>query len=213
MICPNFKCEYIRGVTRCADCEVPLVDALDPSSSDRFDNSKLVSVWSGRDTAECDRVKEALEKAGIRFTAPDSKNSFSYLPTEPSLEIWISEDDREAARNVVLDLDSRVNPDELTPEQIESLTLPESDALDDGDERTGAPEDLPEYWYEEGGVAEVWNGDDDEFADTLVACLREIGIPSHKAGESHDWSLVVPQKLEPRAREVVREIVEASPPE
>jgi transcription initiation factor TFIIIB Brf1 subunit/transcription initiation factor TFIIB len=30
MICPNCKCEYIRGVTECADCGVALVDKLEP---------------------------------------------------------------------------------------------------------------------------------------------------------------------------------------
>ena len=79
--------------------------------------------------------------------------------------------------------------------------------------RAELPEDLPEYWYEDGAAAQVWSGDSEEFADTLMTCLREIGIPSHKAGESSPWSLVVPQKLESRAREVVREVSEASPPQ
>jgi hypothetical protein len=213
MICPNCKCEYVRGITECADCGVHLVNALEPPDSGRFDNVRLVAVWSGRDTAECDRVKESLEKAGIPFTLPDSKSPFGFLPTEPSLEILISEDDREKARQLILDLEKRVNPDELTPEQIESLALPESSAPDDSDAPDDQPEDLPEYWYEDGAAAEVWSGESEELADTLTACLREVGIPSHKAGESSPWSLVVPQKLESRAKEVVREVVDASPPE
>ena len=128
------------------------------------------------------------------------------------MEIWVSERDQERARKVVLDLEGRIYPDELTPEEIESLELPESDEPDSGDQ-TSEPENLPENWYEDEPVVEVWNGDKEEFADTLTACLREIGITSHKLSEAGQCRLVVRPEQETRAREIVREVVEASPPE
>ena len=128
------------------------------------------------------------------------------------MEIWISEADQEKAGKIILDLEGRVDPDELTPEEIESLALPESDDAD-SDEQTSLEPDSPEDWDEDDPVAEVWNGDKEEFADTLNACLREIGIGSRKLSESGHWRLVVRPEHEARAKEIVREVVEASPPE
>jgi hypothetical protein len=212
MFCPNCKCEYIRGVTQCADCGVPLVDALE-SPEHPGNDVRIVQIWQGNDPAEFESVKEALKNGDIPFTVPDSKGLFSsLLPTEATLEIWISEADREKAKKILLDLEGRVDPGELTPEEIESLALPESD-VPDSDEQTNREPDLSDDWDEEDPVAEVWNGDKEEFADTLAACLREIGIASHKLSESGHWRLVVRPEQETRAREVVREVVEASPPE
>jgi len=211
MICPNCKCQYIRGVTQCADCGVALVDALESNEENPAADVRIVAIWRGNDSAKCDRIKAALENADIPFTAPDSKSSFSYLPTESSMEIWISDTDRERAKRILLDLEGRVDLDELTSEEIESLALPESDQLDSEDQTE--PLDSADDWDEDDPVAEVWNGDKEEVADTLSICLREIGIGSHKLAEGTHWRLVVRPEQENRAKEIVREVVEASPPE
>jgi hypothetical protein len=208
MFCPNCKCEYIRGVRECADCGVPLVDALEPEDANPLENVRLVSVWQGNDPSECERVKAALENAGIEFLDRDSNNFDLFVPSGSNLEIFVSTADRDAARKIILDEDGRIDPDELTPEGIESLTLPESDQPD-----SDGPQDLSLEWNEDDPVTEVWNGEKEDFADTLAACLREIGIASRKLSEASRWSLVVRPEQEARAREVVREVVEASPPE
>jgi hypothetical protein len=82
MICPNCKCEYIRGVTQCADCGVALVDALEPPKATLSDNVRIVPLWRGNDPAECQKIKEALENADIPFTEPDTTGSFSFIATE-----------------------------------------------------------------------------------------------------------------------------------
>lgn len=212
MFCPDCKCEYIRGVTECADCGVPLVESLESQERIPAGNDRLVAIWRGTDRAEHDEVKESLEAAGIPFTAPDSKSFFSFLPTESALEIWISEADQEEGRKIILDLQGRVDPDELTPEQLESLALPDSDDAAN-DQQTIPQPDLSESWDEDDPIAEVWTGDKEEFADNLAACLREIGIGSHKLSDSGHWRLVVRPEQEARAREVVREVIEATPPE
>jgi hypothetical protein len=212
MFCPNCKCEYIRGVTECADCGVPLVDTLGSSEASPADDVRLVAIWRGNDREEYESVKQALKNAGISYTAPDSKSFFSFLPSEATLEIWISDADQEKAKKIILDLEGRVDPDELTPEQLESLALPESDDVE-SDEQISQPMDSPEDWDEDDPVAEVWTGEKEEFADTLAVCLREIGIGSHKVSEAGHWRLVVRPEQESRAKEIVREVVEASPPE
>ena len=212
MFCPDCKCEYIRGVTECADCGVPLVDTLESSEANLAGDVRLVAIWRGNDRAEYESVKEALKNADIPFTAPDSKSFFSFLPTEATLEIWISDADQEKAKKILFDPEGRVDPDELTPEEIESLALPESDELE-SDDQSSPEADLSDNWDEDDPVSEIWDGEKEEFANTLAACLREIGISSHKLSESGHWRLVVRPEQEARAKEVVREVVEASPPE
>ena len=216
MICPNCKCEYIRGVTECADCGVPLVDALNPSQAMIAQDEHLVAAWRGTDPAEQERVEEVLVSAGIPFTAPDTKSSFSFIPTEPTMEVWVSEADQEKARKLIDQLDDRAHPDELTPEEAESLAIPESNDADgesDDDEQAELHSDLSKHWYDDDPVADVWNGDSEAFADNLIACLREVGIASRKLPEADRWRLVVRPEQEPRAKEIVREVVEATPPD
>jgi len=210
MICPNCKCEYLRGVTECPDCKVALVDALAPEAETIPANGRIVAVWRGTDPGECEKVRVALENASVPYTRADSKSLFGSRPNESTLEIWVSEEDREKADQVVLDLDDRLFPEELTPEQAAELTLPESEEPDGDGE---SPEDVWEEWDEDEPVAEVWIGDNEELADSLSVCLREVGIASRKLSEGGVWRLVVRAEHESRAKEIVREVVEASPPQ
>ncbi len=212
MICPNCKCEYIRGVTQCADCGVPLVDALDSSAPDTQDGHGIVSVWEGNDPSECAAVKDALENAGIRVIDQESSGYFIFPSMRPKTEIYVSSRNVEQAKKVLLDLQAWDDPEEMSEGEPESLELPESESPDT-DEQTSLPPDSSDDWNEDDPVAEVWNGDKEYFADNLTACLREIGIGSRKLSEMGHWRLVVRPEQESRAKEIVREVVEASPPE
>jgi hypothetical protein len=212
MICPNCKYEYIRGVTQCSDCGAALVDALEPPKANFSEDVRIVALWRGNDPAVCEKIKDALEHADIPFTEPDTKGSFSFIATEPRTEVWVSEADLERARKILLDLGGRMDADELTPEEAESLALPESDQPD-AEDQVSQLEGSAEDWYEDDPAAEVWSGESEEIADNLIACLREIGIASRKISEKDRLRLVVRPEQESRAKEIVREVVEASPPE
>jgi hypothetical protein len=212
MICPNCKCEYIRGVTQCADCGVALVDTLDPSAPDPQDGLEVVSVWEGNDPSESAAVRDALEKAGIPVMDQGPSGYFIFPSMRPKTEICVSSRNVEQAKKVLLDLEAWDDPEEMTEGERESLELPESDTPD-RDEQASLPAGASDNWDEDDPVAEIWNGDKEELADTLTACLREIGIGSRKLSEAGRWRLVVRLEQEARAKEVVREVVEASPPE
>ena len=212
MVCPNCKCEYIRGVRQCADCGVPLVDALDSSAPDTQDAQEVVSVWKGNDPSESAAVKDALEKAGIPVIDQEPDGYFIFPSMRPKSEIYVSRKNVEEAKKVLLDLEAWDDPEEMTEGERESLALPESDTPGSEEEASQQP-DSSDNWDEDDPVAEVWNGDKEELADTLTVCLREIGIGSHKLSEAGHWRLVVRPEQESRAREIVREVVEATPPE
>jgi hypothetical protein len=213
MFCPNCKCEYLPGVKECADCGVPLVAALDSSVEDSsHKNDVLVAIWAGNEPGECTAIKQALENAGIPFTDKNSSLNFIFPSMGNKYEVWVPSLAREEAQKIVLDLEGRIDPAELTPEEFGSLALPVSDEVDP-DQDTTTLSDTPDDWDGEVAVREVWSGEKEDFADTLVACLREIGVPSRKLGEAGRWRLLVRSDQEARATEIVREVVEASPPQ
>ena len=212
MICPECKCEYIRGVTQCSDCGVPLVDKLEPEQT-RFEDARLVPVWSGTDANDREQVGNALEDAGIPHTFADTKSVF-FQASKETLEVWVADADRERANQVVMALDDRLHPDEGVVEESDAASaLPESDEPQADEDDAGVESDLDQEWDEDEPANEVWSGDAENLADTLAICLREIGIASRNSNEGGRWSVAVRPPQEKRAREIVREVVDASPPE
>jgi hypothetical protein len=211
MICPNCKCEYIKGVTQCADCGVPLVDAL--SAPETQNKPAVVSVWEGGDPGERAAVAEALEEAGIPVVDQESAGHFFFPSMNPKSDIFVSAENLERAKKVLADLETWDQPEELSEGDPESSGLPESNGSEkDVDEEDDVEADSSEEWHDDELVAEVWKGSEEDLADTLSICLREVGIGSHKSLEAGEWHLVVHPEKEARAKEVVREVVEASPP-
>ena len=212
MFCPSCKCEYIAGVTQCSDCDVPLVDSLSSGTAAPLKHSGVVAVWSGNDPAECIAVKEALTKAEIPFVDQSSNAYFIFRSMRPKTEICVPFIEEERARKILLGFQGSLDLEELTPEEIASLELPESSGDSQGEEVT-IQSGMAEDWDDQEPVSEIWKGDEEHFADTLIACLRENGIASLKITEGSRWRLVVRPDQEARAKEIVREVVEARPPE
>ena len=212
MFCPSCKCEYIAGVTQCSDCGVPLVDSLSSETAAPLQPSGVVAVWAGNDPAECAAVKDALTKAEIPFVDQSSNAYFIFRSMRPKTEICVPFIEEQRARKILLGFKGSLDLEELTPEEIASLELPESSG-DSQNEGMTIQSELSEDWDDEEPVSEIWKGDEEHFADTLIACLRENGIASHKIAEGNRCRLVVRPDEEARAKEIVREVVEARPPE
>jgi hypothetical protein len=212
MFCPSCKCEYIAGVTQCSDCGVPLVDSLSSETAAPLKHSGVVAVWAGNDPAECVAVKDALTKAEIPFVDQSSNAYFIFRSMRPKTEICVPFIDEQRARKILLGFQGSLDLEELTPEEIASLELPESNG-DSPDEEVTLQSGVADDWDDEEPVSEIWKGDEEHFANTLIACLRENGISSHKIADGSRWRLVVRPDQEARAKEIVREVVEARPPE
>jgi len=212
MICPQCKCQYIRGVTQCADCGVALVDQLEPEHQGSSEDVRLVAVWRGADAAERDQVGEALESADIPFTFAEAK-SVLFRTGETTLEVWVDEQDQEKAIQIVGDLEDRLYPDESPTEQEAEPAPPEPDAPQEDDDDAGPNSDLEREWDEDEPVTEVWSGDTEGLADTLITCFREVGFAARKEQDAAKWRVVVRPAQEKRAQGIVGEVVDATPPE
>jgi hypothetical protein len=64
---------------------------------------------------------------------------------------------------------------------------------------------------EEEAVSEVWAGDSVDFGSMLVACFRENGVASRSVAQNGKIRLLVRPEDEPRAKEIVREVIEGTP--
>lgn len=71
----------------------------------------------------------------------------------------------------------------------------------------------PQDWYPEDATVEVWSGDQPELGEMIAASLQENQIHSRRDNLKGRYTLFVLPEDEARAREIVREIIEAVPPE
>jgi hypothetical protein len=71
----------------------------------------------------------------------------------------------------------------------------------------------PDDCHSAGATMEVWSGPEQDLAEMISVSLRENEIPSRQDEFKSSQVVYVEPKDEERAREIVREIVEATPPE
>jgi hypothetical protein len=71
----------------------------------------------------------------------------------------------------------------------------------------------PTLWYPEDATVEVWRGDQPELGEMIAASLQENQIHSRRDSLKGRCTLFVLPDDDARAREIVREIIEAAPPE
>ncbi|MGA8222245.1 MAG: hypothetical protein WB780_11375 [Candidatus Acidiferrales bacterium] len=79
--------------------------------------------------------------------------------------------------------------------------------------RGAAEDDLLEDFFPEDATAEVWSGEDAEMGENIRMCLREVGINCDVRQENGKTRVFVLPQSETRAREIIREITEATAPE
>ena len=78
---------------------------------------------------------------------------------------------------------------------------------------TPAPDDIAVEMNPKGATSEVWSGDDKKMAETFKVCLREVGINSVLIADGGRQRVLVAPAAESRAKEIIREIIEQTPPE
>jgi hypothetical protein len=219
MFCPVCKAEYRQGFTVCADCEVPLVHQLaSPSASPEepdaepraeSDEDPFCAFWSGDDSRIHAELCTVLEEAGIPHKTV-RRQDYLFRPSNPAaLKLGVPFSLFEKAESAVKEAfgaDEETGADTVKllpppdqPAVVESLALP-----DDWD---------PENWPTEDATVEVWSGDPPELAEMLGASLLENRIHERWEKRGGNRVLFVLPEDEDRAREIVREIIEATPPE
>ena len=209
MFCPECKAEYRPGFTRCADCDVDLVENLPKANPESSDLSNLQEVWAGDDQQSCVATCLRLKDAGIPYEVAQRKKQF-LKADERHFKIAVPSSfykhAKELAGRGTLDFSD-------DPEDQAIMELPDNGVVASTDE--GPDEGLYSAdWYPEDATVEVSSSSTAERSLMIISSLRENSIRCRErpSPDGLRQIFVLPED-EPRAREIVREIEEGIPPE
>lgn len=217
MFCPICKAEYRDGFSRCADCDVELVHELpahaivpahSPEQPAGSDEDPFCSFWQGDDPRIHAELCELLTNEKIPHKTVRRADHLFHIFSYPAFEIGIPFSMFDRAENIIQDAyggDETVDP--------ASHLLPgdsSHDSLGEPDTRPGPtrrPADLDD------AQTEIWSGEDPDLAEFIGAAFQTNEILCRRAASKGRHFLFVFPEDEPRAREIVREVVEGVPPE
>jgi hypothetical protein len=239
VFCPICKSEYRAGIRECPDCHAALVEYLPAagSTSATAASNGMEILWTGTDPEFAGFLTEALDRAELQHT--DDAVALGFLPAFPGkvFKISVRTGDGEAAKRVLQNL---VNGDAMYPPTItadlarDAATLNpyrslgrrvfsppdkraapfESAGLFGSEPVSGpTPDDIVENFNPDQATCEVWSGNDGQMAQNIDACLRGVGIGCVVSESKENFHVCVEPSAESRAKEIVREIVEQTPPE
>jgi hypothetical protein len=201
--CPLCDAEYAGSHERCTVCCVELVpeELRGRPLNEKERKDRIEVVWRGGDPLAVSEVIATLREAGIQHhvQATNDHMVFELGMPRPKYAVRVFSSDKEKARQRLADIRESV------PFGLEA---PES--LQDGE---SVPEHVSIRWNSARATAEVWTGEDAALARLLEACFKENGIGVRREGqEPGRIRLVVLPAEEAAAREIVREVLEATPP-
>jgi predicted Zn-ribbon and HTH transcriptional regulator len=203
--CPICDAEYRASHDRCTVCGVELVpeELRGGPLTEAEKRDRLELVWRGGDPSALSQALALLREAGIRNHVQSSSDHlvFELAMPRPKYNLRVLHSDAERARQLLAGVvDSSIFGADIIPD------LPE-----DGSPRVEAPANR---WNPAAAIKEIWVGEDAAFAKVLEDCLRENRVGFRRQGtEPGTLHVYVMAVDESAAREIVREIIEAAPPE
>ena len=220
MFCPQCKAEYRPGFSRCADCDADLVEdwSIKHESNEQQgtaqelsslpEGEKLQSIWEGENGQDCAAVCGRLRSAGIPYKV--NQIVVSHAPrmnVDWKFQICVQPSDLEEAKNI-----ANYNVLDFTDSE-EDQAITELPAHEDRPVESVRGDWNPPNWFPEDATAEVWQGGPGDSGWMLEMAFKENRINYRVDLESDDLKrLFVMPEDEARAREIVREIVEGTPP-
>jgi hypothetical protein len=205
--CPLCDAEYPASHTQCTVCGVDLVpeELRGRPLDDQQRNEKIVVIWRGGDPLAVSEVISALRDARIRHhVQPTNEHMvFELGMPRPKYAVRVFASDAAKAKEQLSDIR------ESAPFALEEIDdLPQE--AEDKSRAASAPE---REWIPARATVEIWTGEDGALAELLEACLRENRIGVRREGaEPGALRLLIMPVDELAAREIIREVREATPP-
>jgi hypothetical protein len=207
--CPVCDGEYSDSHTMCSVCGIELVpEALHGRPLDeRQRKEKIVLAWRGGDPTAVSEVIHVLRDAGIRHHVQPTNEHlvFELGMPRPKYAVRVFASDLPKAKELLADIR------ESAPFALDEPSDPEP-AHAVQPEHPPAPRSIHE-WNAAAANLELWSGEDGALADLLEACLREnrIGVRREERPPDQVRLLIMPADQTP-SREIIREVLEATPP-
>jgi len=194
----------------------------------------LAHFWSGDDARLHAELCSLLDEAQIPNITIRKEDRLFLATTRPFFQIAVPCSQMERAESVIreafgempelADPDAQTEtgepPDDksrfvrnwaekgLLPALLEKLREPRPHTEETRSSQTFDPDD----WFPEDATVEVWSGPDETLANMIAASLGENDIHARRDERQNSWLVLVQPNDEVRAREIIREIVEATPP-
>jgi len=204
--CPLCDAEYTDPHASCSVCGVDLVpdEMRGQPLDERQRKEKIQVVWRGGDPLAVSEVINALREAGIRHHVQPTNEHlvFELGMPRPKYAVRVFASDATRAKELVADI-----------RESAPFALSEHQALDAESASAVAPRPPAHQWNPAAATIAVWSGQDSALADLLEACLRENQIGARRDAEAlGQLHLLVMPADESHAREIIREVREATPP-
>jgi hypothetical protein len=225
MFCPNCKYEYRPGFTRCADCGADLVAELSGDGSHENGDAAgdRAAVWEGTNQDTCVMLCRKLREAEIPYeTARQEKSRWFKRQNVWQYQILVSVEDSERALKLVEKLgfaiDRPVDEKASTVSEEDSQANFEELPEEDYDENEEADLDAralaySQPFYPDDATEKISEEPDGETASMIELALQENYIHCRLSPqESGPVEIFVLLDDAARAREIVREIHDASAP-
>jgi hypothetical protein len=214
MFCPKCKTEYRPGFSTCSDCGADLVEKLESKKPERPVKNATGPelLWTGTNPAIRAAILSALDDADIPHH--ESKREVGPLPglSQAVFAIFIPAQQRDAGHSAMekglAEFQEGASQADDGSSDRESSPAFSHDADDD---EPVADDVVSENYHADDATQEVWSGTDVDLKDMLVASLRENGI-GHELSANGAFRILVMPSDESRAREIIREVLDASPP-
>jgi hypothetical protein len=167
----------------------------------------FVILWAGENPVLHAALLEQLDNAGIPYVDKLIGEDEAAPTADP---LPIESKPRFGFQVAVLSTELRSAQALLEPLlELELEALAELPAEDDA---SAASEVVPPACKEESATFQVWSSDEPKLARFIVESLRENEIPTRAENHGEQTAIFVPPACEFRAREIIREVVEAMPP-
>ncbi len=203
--CPLCDAEYAASHTSCSVCGVDLVaeELRGRPLDERQRRERIEVIWRGGDPVAVSEVINTLRDAGIRHHVQPTNDHmvFELGMPRPKYAVRVFASDAAKAKGLLADI-------------RESAPFALSDDQPGAEDDSAIQPDRPEHqWNAATAIVEIWSGEDAALAELLEACLREnvIGVRRQESNGGAVRLLVMPAD-ESAAREIIREVREATPP-
>jgi hypothetical protein len=206
------------------------------------DPDAMEILWAGADASVRDEICSQLDTANIPYEDDSVESKLMPAFPISIFRIQISKRDHEGATRALQNVTTTSNATGRSPRFVLdrnsallnalgfnrnlagrlSSSSSDSDLADESTDTFGAdatdsaqdpaPDDVLEDFDPRDATAQVWSGDDREMAQYFKTCLREVGINCTIADNNGKRSVMVQPADDQRAKEIVREIIDQSPP-
>jgi hypothetical protein len=202
--CPLCDAEYSTAHEQCTVCGVDLVpeELRGRPLDERQRKERIEVVWRGGDPAAISEVIHTLRETGIRHHVQPTNDHmvFELGMPRPKYAVRVFSSDAVKAKELLADI--RETP---------VFALSETPGFED--EAATPPLHANHRWNAAAATVEIWSGEDAALAQVLEDCLRENRIGVRRGGRGPGlMRLSVMSQDEAAAREIVREVRDASPP-